>query len=605
MTVSAMLDYANLVDLLLDRAKQQSDRIAYTFLQDGETESGRLTYTELDRQARAIAAKLQSIVPPDSKALVVYPYHAGLEFISAFFGCLYAGVVAVTDSPPRHSKAIAKLQVRAVSSGAKVALTTRSLLNQIEAELANNSELAEQLRGITWIATDDPIDVSVEQWVKPELTKDTLAFFQYTSGSTGVSKGVMVTHGNIIYNEQTIKKSFQHDDRTIFVGWLPMFHDMGLIGNVLQPMYLGIHSILMSPISLVQKPINWLQAISRYRATTSGGPNFAYDLLCLKVTPEQKQNLDLSSWQVAFSGAEPVRAETMKRFAEIFAPCGFRYEAFYPCYGMAETTLFVTGGIPREAPIVKYLDSKALEENRVAEVDRQQDGARAIVGCGRTWLEDKVIIVDPETLKPCSSDRIGEIWVSGPGVGKGYWNQPEETKNTFAAHLADNSEETYLRTGDLGFLQDGELFITGRYKEVMIIWGRYQYPQHIELTAQKSHPALRLNGGAAFSVDVDGEEKLVIVQEVERTYIKNLNLEEIVGAVRMAVAKEHMAEIYAVVLLKPTSLPKTSSGKIQRRGCRAKYLEGSLEAIAQWKNTSSRSSDTLDMIGSAEDIDLF
>jgi acyl-CoA synthetase (AMP-forming)/AMP-acid ligase II len=605
MTVSEMLDYANLVDLLQHRSQQQSDRVAYTFLQDGETESGHLTYAELDRQAKAIAVKLQSLVPEGSKALVVYPYHAGLEFISAFFGCLYAGIVAVTDSPPRHSKAIAKLHIRAVSSGAKIGLTTRSLLDQIEVELAKNAELAGYLRDIVWIATDDLIELAPEKWVKPEITKDTLAFFQYTSGSTGVSKGVMVTHGNIIYNEQTIKKSFQHDDRTIFVGWLPMFHDMGLIGNVLQPMYLGIHSVLMSPISLVQKPINWLQAISRYRATTSGGPNFAYDLLCLKITPEQKQNLDLSSWQVAFSGAEAVRAETMRRFAEIFAPCGFRYEAFYPCYGMAETTLFVTGGIAQEAPIVKYLDSKALEENRVVEVNCQQEGARAIVGCGRTWLEDKVIIVDPKSLKSCSSDRIGEIWVSGPGVGKGYWNQPEETRNTFGAHLLDNTEETFLRTGDLGFIQDGELFITGRYKEVMIIWGRYQYPQHIELTVQKSHPALRLNGGAAFSVDVDGEEKLVIAQEVERTYIKNLNLEEIVGAVRMAVAKEHMAEVYAVILLKPASLPKTSSGKIQRRGCRAKYLEGSLESIAEWKNTSARSSDTLDMIGAAEDIDLF
>jgi acyl-CoA synthetase (AMP-forming)/AMP-acid ligase II len=600
-----MIDYANLVDLLEDRASKLTDRVAYTFLQDGETESARLTYGELDQQARAIATKLQSLVPEGSRALVVYPYHAGLEFIAAFFGCLYAGVIAVTDSPPRRSQAIAKLQIRAVSSGAKVGLTTRSLLAQIEAELATNPELAAQLKDITWIATDEANHFPTEGWVKPELTKDTLAFFQYTSGSTGLSKGVMVTHGNILYNERTIQQAFHHTDRTIFVGWLPMFHDMGLIGNVMQPIYLGTPSYLMSPVSLIQKPINWLHAISKYKATTSGGPNFAYDLLCLKVTDEQRQQLDLSSWEVAFSGAEPVRAETMQRFASLFAPCGFRYSAFYPCYGMAETTLFVTGGLPEPEPIVKYLDGGALEKNKIVEVSPQQKGARVIVGCGRTWLEDKVIIVNPETLTQSPSDRIGEIWVSGPGVGKGYWNQPEETASTFGAYLADTSEGPFLRTGDLGFLQDGELFITGRYKEVMIIWGRYQYPQHIELTAQKSHPALRLNNGAAFSIDVEGEEKLVIAQEVERSQIRNLNLEEIVKAVRTAVAKEHMAEVYAINLLKPASLPKTSSGKIQRRGCRAKYLEGSLEAIAEWKQTANQSSDTLDLLGSTDEVDIF
>ncbi len=603
--LKSMLEYPTLIDLLQDRSAQQSEKIAYIFLKDGETESGRLTYGELDRQARAIASKLQSLVPVNSRALVVYPYNAGLEFIAAFMGCLYAGTIAVTDSPPRRKEAIAKVLTRANSSDAKVALTTRSLLVQIKAELSENQELSAQFHNITWIVTDELIDYPTDGWIKPEITSDTLAFLQYTSGSTGVSKGVMVTHGNILYNQRTIQKGFQHTDKTIFVGWLPMFHDMGLIGNVLQPLYLGIPSVLMSPVSLIQKPFNWLQAISRYRATTSGGPNFAYDLLCLKVTPEQRQTLDLSSWQVAFSGAEPVRAETMKRFAEIFSSCGFRYETFYPCYGMAETTLFITGGLPQQEPPIKYLDSSALEENCVVEVDSNQKGARAIVGCGRTWLEDKVIIVNPETLTQCQSDRVGEIWASGQGIGKGYWNQPEETANTFGAHLADTQEGPFLRTGDLGFLQNGELYITGRYKEVMIIWGRYQYPQHIELTAQKSHPALRLNNGAAFSIDVDGEEKLVIAQEIERTYLKNFNLEEIVGAIRMAVAKEHMADVYAISLLKPATLPKTTSGKIQRRGCRAQYLEGSLEAIAEWKQSSTQSSETLDMLGAVGDANIF
>ena len=579
-----MTKYSNLVELLQNRALQQPDRIAYRFLEDGKTESGNLTYNKLDRQAKAIAAKLQFLLNPGSRALLVYPYHAGLEFIAGFFGCLYAEVIAVTTNPPRHGKEVVKLLERSIASGAKVVLTTAEFLKTIKAGIAINRELAERTKDFTFLATDDIPSSLVSDWQATKIERDTLAFLQYTSGSTGISKGVMVTHGNILSNQEMIRQGFQHTEETLVVGWLPMFHDMGLIGNVLQPLYLGKPSILMSPVALAQKPFEWLKAISHYRATTSGGPNFAYDLLCLKATPANLAGLDLSSWSVAFSGAETVRAETIDRFSHIFEPCGFRREAFYPCYGMAETTLFITGGLKYDLPVVKYVDVNALEQNQVVEAKPEQPGAKAIVGCGRTWLNQKVIIVDPQSLTQCSSARVGEIWVSGVGVGKGYWQQPEETENTFNAYLADTKEGPFLRTGDLGFIEDGELYITGRLKEVMIFWGRFCYPQHVEKTVQDSHPALRPNCGAAFSLDVGTTERLVITQEVERSYLRNLNVEEITEAICQSVAQEHEVEVYAIALIKTGSIPKTSSGKIQRRGCQAKFLSGDLNIVARWQS---------------------
>ena len=595
-----MTKYFSLVELLQDRAIGQSEQIAYRFLQDGKTEIGSLTYQELDKQARAIAGKLQSLLQPGSRALLVYPYHAGLEFIAGFFGCLYAGIIAVTANPPRHGKEIVKLSARAISSGAKVVLTTADFLTTIEAGIATNSELATQTKDFSWIATDSISSNLSADWQSTKIEPDTLAFLQYTSGSTGMPKGVMVTHGNILSNEEMIRQGFQHRDETVVVGWLPMFHDMGLIGNVLQPLYLGQPSILMSPVALAQKPFEWLKAISHYRATTSGGPNFAYDLLCLKATPENLAGLDLSSWSVAFSGAETVRAETIDRFSQIFQACGFRREAFYPCYGMAETTLFITGGLKHDAPVVKYVEGNALEQNQVISANPKQQGTKAIVGCGRTWLDQKAIIVDPQSLTQCSSDRVGEVWVLGSGVGKGYWQQPEETENTFNAYLADTKEGPFLRTGDLGFIENGELYITGRLKEVMIFWGRYCYPQHVEKTVQDSHPALRPNCGAAFSIDVGTTEKLVIVQEIERSYLRNLNVEEIVEAICQSVGKGHEVEVYAIALIKTSSIPKTSSGKIQRRGCQAQFLSGELNVVAQWQQSQQTAKNVTEMVNLSE-----
>ena len=576
-----------LVSLLRDRAQHLPHQTAYTFLPDGETSSGSLTYQQLDRQAIAIASYLQSIGKPGSKALVIYPYTDGLEFIAAFFGCLYAGFVAVTNNPPHSAKDLVKIFDRLQSSESIVILTTQGLLSHLKQQSRQYPEFEQLFDLFPCIATDT-LPLNASEWVEPQLTPDDLAFLQYTSGSTGTPKGVMVTHRHVMHNSALIYRGFEHSPQSRGVMWLPLFHDMGLIGGVIQPLYGGFPVTLMSPVSLIQKPIRWLNAISRYQATTSGGPNFAYDLLCRQIKPEQLETLDLSHWEVAFSGAEPVRAHTIELFSEIFANCGFRREAFYPCFGMAETTLFITGGRKSEPPIIKYVDAKQLEENRAVEVSPEHSNSRSIVGCGQPSLGDEVIIVNPQKLTACDEGEVGEIWVKGSGIGLGYWNQPEETEQMFRGFLGEKGP--FLRTGDLGFLQDGELFITGRIKEMMILWGRNRYPQDLEQTAENSHPALRKGCGAAFSIEVNDEECLVIAYEVERRYLKSLNVEEIVTAIRTAIAEQHTVEVYGIVLLKTASLPKTTSGKIQRRTCRQQFLNGELAVVGEWMQNTQQSS---------------
>ncbi len=582
------------VDLLSYRVQNQSDQTVYVFLQDGETETHSLTYKELDIEARAIACRLQGLDATGSRALLLYP--PGLEFIAAFFGCLYAGVVAVPAYPPRRNQNMSRLQAIVASSQATVALTTSSLLGNLEVRFAEEDPELVKLR---WLATDSIASNLAAAWQQPEVSSDTLAFLQYTSGSTGAPKGVMVSHGNLFHNSALIHRCFADTPNSLGVSWLPPYHDMGLIGGVLQPLYVGAPMILMSAVAFMQKPFRWLQAISRFKATTSGGPNFAYDLCIRKITPEQRASLDLSSWEVAFTGAEPVRAQTLESFTATFEPCGFRKEAFQPCYGMAETTLIVSGALKVAPPIIRQVDGSALEQNRVVAAASEQEGTRAIVGCGRSWLDQKVVIVDPESLTPCPAEKVGEIWVSSPSVAQGYWNQPEETKQTFHAYLAPGSSVSraapeelagqslgpFLRTGDLGFLENGELFIAGRIKDVMIFRGQNHYPQDIELTVEKSHPALLPNCGVAFAVEVKGSERLVVVQEVERSYLRKLKVHEVVENIRQAVAAHHALQVYAAVLVKTGSIPKTSSGKIQRHACRSKFLTGSLNVVDDWSES--------------------
>jgi acyl-CoA synthetase (AMP-forming)/AMP-acid ligase II len=403
-------EVSTLVDLLSYRAKYQPEQTAYTFLQDGEDEVGSLTYRELNQQAQAIAAKLQSLGATGSRALLLYP--PGLEFIAAFLGCLYAGVVAVPAYPPRRNQNMSRLQAIVTDAQAILALTTTALFDTITQRFAESPKLIQLHR----LATDDIASDLPVVWQKPTIAGDTLAFLQYTSGSTGVPKGVMVSHANLMHNSALIQTCFGDTPDSRGVSWLPPYHDMGLIGGILQPLYVGAPMMLMSPMAFMQKPFRWLQAISRFKVTTSGGPNFAYDLCVRKITPEQRASLDLNSWEVAFTGAEPIRAETLDQFAAMFEPCGFRREAFHPCYGMAETTLIVSGSVKAAPPIVLTVDGAALEQNRVVVVQGDRESNRSIVGCGRNLPDLSVLIVDPESRTPCPANQIGEIWVSGSSV---------------------------------------------------------------------------------------------------------------------------------------------------------------------------------------------
>ncbi len=571
---------SNLVELLRWRAHYQPDRLVFTFLKDGENEDAHLTFAELDQRARAIAARLQRPGAEGGRALLVYP--PGLEFVAGFFGCLYAGVVAIPVLPPHPARLDRTLpRLRAIIRDAQpgAALTSSALFSLVEPIFPQVPDL----QALPWLATDTIAGSMAEQWRQPTLNDASLALFQYTSGSTATPRGVMLTHSNLLHNLAMIQHGFGLTSETRALFWLPHYHDMGLIGGSMEPLYCGGLMMFMSPATILQRPFRWLQAISRNRITCSGGPNFIYDLCARKITAEQRSTLDLSSWDLAFNGAEPVRREVLERFAETFAPCGFRREAFSPCYGLAEATLVVSCGLQAVPPVVFTVQSAALGHNQVVAVSEESEGTQTFVGCGQSLGEQKIVIVHPETLSRCLPDEVGEIWISGPNIAQGYLNRPEDTNQTFRAYLKDTGEGPFLRTGDLGFLKDGELFVTGRLKDLIIIDGYNYYPQDIELTVEQSHPSLRQGCCAAFSVGVGGEERLVIVAEVERYHQvkrdQRLDTEAIVQSIRRAVAKYHELGVHAVLPLKPGAIPKTSSGKVQRHACRANFLSGSLDAI--------------------------
>jgi acyl-CoA synthetase (AMP-forming)/AMP-acid ligase II len=581
--------FLTLVELLSYRAHNQPNQKVFTFLRSGEVETAELTYAELHLQAQTIAVKLQSITQPGERALLLF--QPGLEFILAFFGCLYAGVIAVPAYPPRRNQSLSRLQSIATDAEATIVLTTSSLLTTLQTAAPDTLLLSD----LQWVATDLLSEALAMHWQSPPITRESLAFLQYTSGSTGDPKGVMISHGNLLHNSALIQNCFQDTPQSQGVSWLPVYHDMGLIGGVLQPIYVGAQTVLMSPVDFLQKPIRWLEAISRYRATTSGGPNFAYDLCIQKITPAQIEKLDLSHWELAFTGAEPVRADTLEKFAATFAPCGFRKSAFYPCYGMAETTLIVAGGAKTAEPPVLSVDAMSLELNQVVMSAKPQDTDRQIVGCGQTWLDQQLLIVHPETQVPCADDQVGEIWVSGASVAQGYWNRVEQTTEAFCAMpampsgevptgstIAEANAATFLRTGDLGFLHHGELFITGRLKDMIIIRGQNHYPHDIERTVEASHEALRAGCGAAFSIDFKGAERLVVVQEVERSYLRKLDETTVASSIQQAVSAQHGLDIFATVLVKTGSIPKTSSGKIRRHACRVEFLTGNLDVVKDW-----------------------
>lgn len=503
---------------------------------------------------------------------MLLPHPPGLEFIASFFGCLYAGAVAVpscssllsTRQRPRLQFVVEDAAVEIILAASTESLTAfrQSLFDE---EWALRPAL---------LAADE-VHEEGANWSPVECKIDDLAYIQYTSGSTSDPRGVMISHGNIMCNQRMIHSAFGNEEGGVAVSWLPHFHDMGLVGMLQQTVYAGLSMVLFAPLEFIRRPVRWLHAISKYRASASGAPNFAYDLCVERVKAEGVAELDLSCWRLAYNGAEPVWAETMERFAEKFAAAGFRAESFYPCYGLAEATLFVSGRVASEPLLVRQLEATNGRRDRLEKdsVPVRQN-RRRVVSCGRAWEGERVAIVDLKTLTRCPAGREGEIWVAGPQVAKGYWRRSEESREVFEAYLSETGEGPYLRTGDLGYLIDGELYITGRLKDLIILRGKNHHPHDIEATVAMSHPLLRRNCGAAFSVDVTGQERLVVFQEVKnRTPAEKVF--EIQAAIRQALAEDHAIKPYSIVLFKPNTIPKTSSGKIMRAACRSEFLENS------------------------------
>lgn len=535
-----------IVDILRSRAELTPHKRVFLFLDKGEREGASFTFAQLDQRARAIGSRLAALGARGKQVLLPNP--PGLEFIANFFGCLYAGAVAV----PACSSLLTprkRDRLRFLMEDAEVkfilAASTEALVSFHES-IAGDAWASR----ITLLAADEVPEAA--EWSPANCVADDVAYIQYTSGSTSSPKGVVISHRNVMCNQWMFQQAFRTGEDSVVVSWLPHFHDMGLVAVIQRAVYVGMSVVLMAPIEFIRRPVQWLRAISRYRGAISLAPNFAYDLCVERVKDEAIAELDLSCWQVALNGSEPVNAETMKRFAEKFGKAGFRMESFYPGYGLAEATVFVSSRAPSQ-PVVSR---------------------RQVVSCGPPCTSERVLIVDPKTHRRCLEGTEGEIWVAGPHVAQGYWKRPGETREKFKACLSDTGAGPFLRTGDLGFLLDGELHVTGRLKELIILRGKNHYPQDIEAIVAMSHPLLRRGCGAAFSVEVTGREELVVLQEVQRQTPPEKSF-EIKCAIRQALAEDQAVKPYSVVLLKPNTIPKTSSGKIMRSACRADFLQHS------------------------------
>jgi acyl-CoA synthetase (AMP-forming)/AMP-acid ligase II len=563
MTVDASIRTASFAEILAERAREQPDDVAFTFLGD-EGESP-LTYGELDERAAVIGAAIRQAGGTGERAVVVYP--PGLDYVAALFGCFRAGAVAVPAYPPdptRPDRVFTRLAAIVRDARPRLLLTIGALRDGLAAGLVGSIDTMRFL-------TTDSLPGGADAEPPPDRAwGDGAALLQYTSGTTASPRGVMISHANLLRNSDFIRRAFGTSSGSRGVIWLPPYHDMGLVGGVLQPVFTGFPCALMSPLTFLRRPLSWLRAVSDHRATVSGGPNFAYDLCVRRIGAEDAAALDLSDWEIAFNGAEEVRRATIDAFSEHFAYAGFRRKAFYPCYGLAEGTLMVTGGARMRTPVFREW----------VEPGRQP---RSVAGCGSPDHDHVVLIVDPETREPVQDGRIGEIWTTGPSVAAGYWGRMVETERCFAAALATARGGRFLRTGDLGFLLGGELFVTGRIKDVLIVCGRTHYPTDVELACEAMSPELRKGCGAAFGFECEGGERVAVVYEVADR--PGRDDDAVITAIRRATAHTIDAQVDAVVLIAPRTIPKTSSGKVQRHLCRTLFLEHRLEAVAEWSLT--------------------
>jgi len=547
------------------QAEDRGDRVVYRYLPDGERETRALTFAQLDRDARAIAARLQDACARGDRALVLAA--DGIEFIRGFMACQHAGVVAVPVYPPfpiHAERRVATLRGIARDCGARAVLTGGPM--ELRGPVVG---VAPELGELAWIDVDRVAPEEADGFRPVRVAPADVAFLQYTSGSTSLPKGAVVTHDALMHNEELMVRSFDMGADDVVVGWLPLFHDMGLIGHVIGTLYAGSEAILMPPLAFIQRPARWLRAITRYGGVGSGGPDFAYDLCVRRIPLDERGDIDLSTWRVAINGAEPIRAETLAAFTEAFAPHGFDERAWFPCYGMAECTLLATSPEAGRGARRITVGATALREGRLEPGEDHE-----LVGSGSPRLHRGLAIVDPQTGLPCGAGEIGEIWLSGPDVASGYWGGGERSEAAFGARFADTHEGPFLRTGDLGALYDGELYVTGRLKDLIIIGGRNHYPQDIEATVESVHDALERGACAAFSIDRDGHERLVVLAGVRARHARGADLDALRRSIRAAVAREHGVQADDVVIVAPHSVPKTSSNKIQRAACREAYERG-------------------------------
>ncbi|MGB3290036.1 MAG: AMP-binding protein, partial [Burkholderiaceae bacterium] len=585
----AMQETKLLLPQILDsRARSEGDGWWFTFLDSQGQPQCRWNAADLASRARAIAARLMRDTQPGEPVLLVF--HAGPDFLAAFMACLWSGRLATPINPPRRNRLIERLVAVATDSGARVALTSEALLSATDEWRGSNARLA----ALSWVAVDGLPD---QPDLRPAaIQADDTAFLQYTSGSTAMPKGVRVSHGNLLHDLRRMGAVWGIGEQSVMISWLPAFHDLGLIFGLLQPLYSGCGSVQMAPNTFLQKPLVWLQAMSQFRGTHSAAPSFAYDLCSRRIAPQDRAGLDLSSMVMTMNAAEPINPAVMEQFVEEFSPHGFRPATFAPAYGLAESTLAVTGNPVGEPPVLRHFDSVALAAGRMLPCAADAPAARLLPGSGQALPDVPVAIVDPETLRRCAPGQIGEVWVGGPTIATGYWQRPEESATAFGARINGEPQAGgFLRTGDLGAMMDGELFITGRIKDVIILAGANFYPQDIEWVAQRSHDALRRDNGAAFHLDADGSgngrEQVVLVQEMERSRRGDAT-GPVVDAIVQAVWQQLEISLSRIVLVPPGTVLRTSSGKIQRMANKRAYLAGELPVIAQWEAPLPRQAET-------------
>lgn len=567
------------IGVIKNRTISDPNHVVFRFLSDGVNENESFTYKQLEIRAKAIGASMQKVGSKGDKVLLLF--QPGLSYVASLFACFYSGFVAVPAYPPRRNRGIDRIHTIIKDSQARICIVSQSVYDNIQSQKQTgiNDEL---LDGLKWIIYEDVTDSNASEFNNTLISGDDIALLQYTSGSTGNPKGVLVTQLNLLYNSEYIRQSMGLDSNAVAIHWLPVFHDMGLVGGLLQGAYNGGVSIGMPPTAFLKKPLNWLKAFEKYGGTLGGGPDFTYNYCARKTNEEEISNLNLSTVNVLYSGAEPIRKSTYDNFSKKFSDSKFKEEQFYSCYGLAESTLIVTGGFHNSKPKYLKVDADAFSKNEIKILDNNQTRAIDLVGSGHTWMETNVEIVDPVTLIKVKKNQVGEIWISGPSLAAGYWNKPDETKRTFEAIIAKTGEGPFLRTGDLGFLNDGELYVTGRIKDLIIIRGVNYYPSDIEYTIQNAVAELGQNMGAAFSVTQYGVERLVIVQELVRSTLRNTDFDKLIEEIRQVIAEEYELDVYSIVLIKTGSIPITSSGKIRHQHTKSKFLNNDLSIISQW-----------------------